>query len=83
MGKFVSRKGHNARITGLAMLVFGIAFALVGTYGQSDKLAGFSVFVAVAGFIMFIVGIGLGRETPNAEASPNVQPTSTHGNKAD
>lgn len=49
------------------MLVFGIAFALAGTYGQSDKLAGFSVFVAVAGFIVFIVGIGLGRETPESK----------------
>lgn len=64
MGKFVSKKGHNARITGITMLVFGIAFALVGTYGEADKLMAFSVVVAFAGFITFIVGIGLGRETP-------------------
>lgn len=64
MGKFVSKKGHNARITGLSMLVFGIAFALVGTYGEADKLMGFSVFVAFTGLITFIIGIGLGRETP-------------------
>lgn len=64
MSKFVSRKGHNARIAGLAMLVFGIVFALAGTYGDGQKLVSISVVVAVAGFITFIVGIGLGRETP-------------------
>lgn len=65
MNKFVSRKGHNARITGLAMLVFGIAFALAGGYGDGQTLMSISVVVAIAGFITFIVGIGLGRETPS------------------
>lgn len=64
MSKFVSRKGHNARMTGLAMLVFGIAFALAGGYGDGQTLMSISVVVALAGFITFIVGIGLGRETP-------------------
>lgn len=64
MSKFVSRKGHNARMTGLAMLVFGIAFAFAGGYGDGKTLMSISVVVAVAGFITFIVGIGLGRETP-------------------
>ncbi|MGP9528577.1 hypothetical protein [Glutamicibacter sp. AOP5-A2-18] len=64
MSKFLSKRGHNARVTGLAMLVFGIAIALAAGYGQADGLSSFSVLVAVAGFITFIVGIGLGRETP-------------------
>lgn len=68
MSKFVSKKGHNARITGLSMLVFGIAFALAGGYGDGQTLMSISVVVALAGFITFIVGIGLGREKPKESA---------------
>lgn len=63
MGKFVSRKGHNARVTGLAMLVFGIAIALAS--GGTSGLTGFSVLVAIGGLVTLIVGVGLGREVPN------------------
>ena len=60
-----TRKGHNAIVTGLAMLVLGVAIALAtaGEYG-SPALNSFSTLVALAGFITAIVGLGLRRERP-------------------
>ena len=65
MGKFVSRKGHNARITGLAMIVFGLAFGFAFAGVATPQSLCF--VVAFAGFITFVIGIGLGRETPPSE----------------
>lgn len=64
MGELGSNKkrGHNARITGLAMLVMGIAVALAGGFGDATGLMSFSVLVAFAGFITLLIGIGIGRE---------------------
>lgn len=58
-----NRRGHNAMMTGLAMLLFGALGALLLPSGESP-LAGLSVFVAVAGLVTWIIGIGLRRETP-------------------
>jgi len=51
--------------TGLGMLVFGIAIALfsAGENGNAG-LNGFSTLVAIAGFIVLIVGVGKWRERP-------------------
>lgn len=51
------------------MLVFGTAIALAAGYGQASGLSSFCVFIAFAGFITFIVGVGIGRETPKATSS--------------
>jgi hypothetical protein len=51
--------------TGLGMLVFGIAIALfsAGENGNAG-LNGVSTLVAIAGFIVLIVGVGKYRERP-------------------
>ena len=51
--------------TGLGMLVFGVAIALfaAGENGNAG-LSGFAAFVALAGFITAIVGLGKWRERP-------------------
>ncbi len=60
------KRGANAMKTGLAMLVFGVAIALAFSYGQEKPggIVGFASFVAFAGFIIGIVGIGKWRERP-------------------
>ncbi|WP_151724017.1 hypothetical protein [Arthrobacter luteolus] len=60
--KVQHRRGHNAIVTGLAMLVLGGAMTAAGTIGGGSGLAGFSALVAFAGFITLIVGIGIRRE---------------------
>lgn len=60
------RRGHNAIVTGLAMLVLGIAVHLIFATGGEDSsesfLYGFSILVAFAGLITLIVGFGIRRE---------------------
>lgn len=63
-GNVKHKRGHNTIVTGLAMLVFGIVFALAGGYGDASGLQGFSILVALAGFITLLVGIGRRREKP-------------------
>lgn len=59
------RRGANIMKTGLAMLVFGIAIALA-TAGENGNqgLNSLSTVVAIAGFIVAIVGLGKWRERP-------------------
>lgn len=59
------KRGVNIMKTGAAMLVFGIAIALfsAGENGNA-QLNAFSTFVAFAGFIVLIVGVGKWRERP-------------------
>ena len=59
------RRGANIMKTGAGMLVFGIAVALfaAGENGNAG-LSGFASFVALAGFITAIIGIGKWRERP-------------------
>jgi hypothetical protein len=65
MGDVHKKRGANIMKTGAGMLVFGIAIALfsAGENGNAG-LNGFSSFVAIAGFIVLIVGVGKYRETP-------------------
>lgn len=56
------KRGHNAIMTGLALLVFGIAFALIGGTGDADGMMGVGMFAALGGFITLLVGIGMRRE---------------------
>lgn len=65
MGDLHKKRGTNIMKTGLGMLVFGIAVALF-TAGESGnpQLNAVSVFVALAGFIVLIVGVGKWRERP-------------------
>jgi len=62
------KRGANIMKTGLGMLVFGIAVALAsaGEYGNAG-LNGLSTFVAIAGFIVLIVGVGKYRERPASD----------------
>lgn len=60
------KRGHNARITGLALLVMGTVIALAAGTGEATGLMGFSVLVAFAGFITLLVGVGIGRENKPA-----------------
>jgi hypothetical protein len=64
-GDVHKRRGANIMKTGAAMLVFGIAIALA-TAGENGnpQLNGFSSLVALAGFIVAIVGVGKWRERP-------------------
>lgn len=59
------KRGANIMKTGAGMLVFGIAIALfsAGENGNAG-LNGFSTLVAIAGFIVAIVGVGKWRERP-------------------
>ena len=54
------RRGHNAIVTGLAMLVLGVVFALAFT--TEHFMGSLAVVVAFAGFITLIVGFGIRRE---------------------
>lgn len=64
-GDVHKRRGANIMKTGLGMLVFGIAIALA-TAGENGNagLNSFSSLVALAGFIVAIVGVGKWRERP-------------------
>lgn len=55
--QIVQKRGHNAIVTGLAMLVFGTIAGLI--FG-----VGLGYGVAFAGFITLILGYGIRRETP-------------------
>ena len=59
------RRGANIMKSGLGMLVFGVVIALAaaGENGNAG-LSGFAAFVALAGFITAIVGLGKWRERP-------------------
>ena len=52
--------------TGAGMLVFGVAIAIAFSYGQDEPSAvtGWAAFIALAGFITAIVGLGKWRERP-------------------
>lgn len=65
MGDVHKKRGANIMKTGAGMLVFGIAIALfsAGETG-SPQLNAISSFVALAGFIVLIVGVGKYRERP-------------------
>jgi uncharacterized membrane protein YidH (DUF202 family) len=65
MGDVHKKRGANIMKTGLGMLVFGIAIALfsAGENGNA-ALSGFASLVAIAGFIVAIVGLGKWRERP-------------------
>lgn len=56
------KRGHNAIMTGLALLVFGVAFALAGGAGEAAGLMSLGSLAAFAGFITLLVGIGMRRE---------------------
>lgn len=61
--KVQHRRGHNAIVTGVAMLVLGGAMTAALTVGGSESpLLGFSALAALGGFITLIVGIGIRRE---------------------
>ncbi|RAX50857.1 hypothetical protein DQ353_00190 [Arthrobacter sp. AQ5-05] len=63
-GNVQRKRGHNTIMTGLAMLVMGIAVALVGGYSDAPGLQGFAILVAIAGLVTLLVGVGRRRETP-------------------
>jgi hypothetical protein len=59
------KRGANIMKTGLGMLVFGIAIALASAGENGNpQLNGISSLVALAGFIVTLVGIGKWRERP-------------------
>lgn len=62
-GSVQHKRGHNTMVTGAAMLVFGVVLALAfaSSEGAGSGLFG---FVAFAGFITLLVGIGRRREKP-------------------
>lgn len=64
-GDVHKKRGANIMKTGAGMLVFGIVIALA-TAGENGNqgLSSFASFVALAGFIVAIVGIGKWRERP-------------------
>ena len=65
MGDVHKRRGVNIIKTGLGMLVFGVAIALAFGYNQEpNAIAGWATLVALAGFIVAIVGVGKWRERP-------------------
>jgi uncharacterized membrane protein YidH (DUF202 family) len=65
IGEVNKKRAANIMKTGLGMLVFGIAIALfsAGENGNAG-LNAFATFVALAGFIVLIVGAGKWRERP-------------------
>ncbi|OIH86028.1 hypothetical protein BLJ79_04325 [Arthrobacter sp. UCD-GKA] len=65
-GNVQHKRGHNTIMTGLAMLVMGIAVALAGGYGDAPGLQGFAILVAIAGLVTLLVGVGRRRETPTS-----------------
>lgn len=59
------KRGADIMKTGLAMLVFGIAMALASAGENGNpQLNAVSTVVALAGFIVLIVGVGKWRERP-------------------
>ena len=62
-GDVHKKRGANTMKTGLAMLVLGVVIAL-GTAGENGnpQLNAFAAFVAFAGFIVALVGVGKWRE---------------------
>ena len=64
-GDIHKKRGVNIMKTGLGMLVFGIAIAL-GAAGENGNpgLNAFATVVALAGFIVAIIGVGKWRERP-------------------
>ncbi|MFE4229126.1 hypothetical protein ACFRJ8_14700 [Arthrobacter sp. NPDC056886] len=64
-GDVHKKRGANTIKTGVAMLVFGVAIALA-TAGENGNhfLSSFASVVALAGFIVAIVGVGKWRERP-------------------
>lgn len=60
--KPANRRGHNAMVTGLAILVIGLIVAVTGSGGTQ----GFGVLVAVAGLVTGIIGVGIRRESPRS-----------------
>lgn len=60
------KRGANTMKTGLAMLVLGVVLALAFSYGQDKPgaIVGWLGFVAFAGFIVTLVGVGKWRERP-------------------
>lgn len=67
-GDVHKRRGANIMKTGAGMLVFGIVIALA-TAGENGNagLSGFAAVVALAGFIVAIVGVGKWRERPASD----------------
>lgn len=57
--KPANQRGHNAMVTGLAVMVLGMILALVG---GGSGMTGFGVLVAVGGLVTGIIGIGQRRE---------------------
>lgn len=56
--KVPAKRGHNAMVTGFAMLVLGLVFGLFGGGG----FATFALIVAFFGLITLGVGFGISRE---------------------
>ena len=64
-GEVHKKRGANIIKTGLGMLVFGIAVALFSAGENGNPtLSAWSSFIALAGFIVAIVGVGKYRERP-------------------
>lgn len=59
--KPANRRGHNAMMTGLTLLLIGVILVITK---NGSGVAGFGVLVAVGGLVTWIIGIGLRRETP-------------------
>ncbi|WP_458116966.1 hypothetical protein [Arthrobacter sp. D2-10] len=57
--KVAQRRGHNALVVGLAVLVLGLVLAMAGNGGGTT---GFGVLVAVGGLVTLLVGAGIRRE---------------------
>jgi len=65
LGDVHKKRGVNIMKTGAGMLVFGIAIALAASgENGSGFLSSFASLVAIAGFIVAIVGVGKWRERP-------------------
>lgn len=64
-GDVHKKRGAMAIKVGLAMLVFGVVIALAAAGETGNpQLSGFAAFVAFAGFITALVGVGKWRERP-------------------
>lgn len=65
MGDVHKKRGANIMKTGAGMLVFGIIIAMA-TAGENGNnwLSSLATVVALAGFIVAIVGVGKYRERP-------------------
>jgi hypothetical protein len=55
------KRGHNAIMTGLALMVFAFPFLFVFPGTSVELFIGLTV---LAGFITLMAGIGMRRETP-------------------